>query len=43
VLVPNRGNYGTLEFTRRGLELIIGNYYVLTLLVFIAHRMRPGA
>ena len=36
LLAPNRGNYGTLEFTWRGLELIIGNYYVLTLLVFIA-------
>ena len=30
------GNYGTVEFTWRGLELIIGNYYVLTLLVFIS-------
>jgi len=36
LLAPNRGNYGTLEFTWRGLELIVGNYYVLTLLVFIA-------
>src|SRR4029077_13536862 len=36
LLAPNRGNYGTLEFTWRGLELVIGNYYVLTLLVFIA-------
>ena len=36
LLAPNRGNYGTVEFTWRGLELIIGNYYVLTLLVFIA-------
>jgi alpha-1,2-mannosyltransferase len=35
-LAPNRGNYGTVEFTWRGLELIVGNYYVLTLLVFIA-------
>ena len=26
----------TVEFTWRGLELIVGNYYVLTLLVFIA-------
>ncbi|MGC1282710.1 MAG: hypothetical protein WA895_07220, partial [Streptosporangiaceae bacterium] len=25
-----------VEFTWRGLELIVGNYYVLTLLVFIA-------
>jgi alpha-1,2-mannosyltransferase len=36
LLAPNRGNYGTVEFTWRGLELIVGNYYVLTLLVFIA-------
>jgi alpha-1,2-mannosyltransferase len=36
LLAPNGGNYGTLEYTWRGLELIIGNYYVLTLLVFIA-------
>jgi alpha-1,2-mannosyltransferase len=36
LLAPNGGNYGTLEFTWRGLELIVGNYYVLTLLVFIA-------
>jgi alpha-1,2-mannosyltransferase len=36
LLAPNRGNYGSLEFTWRGLELLIGNYYVLTLLVFIA-------
>ena len=36
LLAPNRGNYGTVEFTWRGLELVIGNYYVLTLLVFIA-------
>src|SRR4029077_18387387 len=36
LLAPNRGNHGTLEFTWRGLELIVGNYYVLTLLVFIA-------
>jgi alpha-1,2-mannosyltransferase len=35
-LAPNRGNYGTLEFTWRGLDLIVGNYYVLTLLAFIA-------
>jgi alpha-1,2-mannosyltransferase len=51
LLAPNRGNYGTLEFTWRGLELIVGNYYVLTLLVFIAAtacalvlagRLRPG-
>jgi alpha-1,2-mannosyltransferase len=50
LLAPNRGNYGTLEFTWRGLELVVGNYYVLTLLVFIAaiacalvltHRIRP--
>ena len=36
LLAPNRGNNGTVEFTWRGLELIVGNYYVLTLLVFIA-------
>jgi alpha-1,2-mannosyltransferase len=36
LLAPNRGNYGTVEFTWRGLELIVGNYYVLTLLVFLA-------
>jgi alpha-1,2-mannosyltransferase len=36
LLAPNQGNNGTLEFTWRGLELIVGNYYVLTLLVFIA-------
>jgi alpha-1,2-mannosyltransferase len=36
LLAPNRGNSGTVEFTWRGLELIVGNYYVLTLLVFIA-------
>jgi Phage derived protein Gp49-like (DUF891) len=36
LLAPNRGNNGTAEFTWRGLELIAGNYYVLTLLVFIA-------
>ncbi|MBV9444303.1 MAG: DUF2029 domain-containing protein [Streptosporangiaceae bacterium] len=35
LLAPNRGNYGTVEFTWRGLELIVGNYYVLTLLVFV--------
>jgi alpha-1,2-mannosyltransferase len=36
LLAPNRGNNGSVEFTWRGLELIVGNYYVLTLLVFIA-------
>ena len=36
LLAPNGGNRGTVEFTWRGLELIVGNYYVLTLLVFIA-------
>jgi alpha-1,2-mannosyltransferase len=37
LLAPNRGNNPTtVEFTWRGLELIVGNYYVLTLLVFIA-------
>jgi hypothetical protein len=51
LLAPNRGNRGAVEFTWHGLELIVGNYYVLTLLVFIAatacalvltHRLRPG-
>ena len=36
LLAPNEGNNGTVEYTWRGLELIDGNYYVLTLLVFIA-------
>jgi alpha-1,2-mannosyltransferase len=37
LLAPNRGNSrAAVEFTWRGLELIVGNYYVLTLLVFIA-------
>jgi hypothetical protein len=37
LLAPNRGNHPTtIEFTWRGLNLIVGNYYVLTLLVFIA-------
>jgi alpha-1,2-mannosyltransferase len=36
LLAPNRGNRAAVEFTWRGLELIVGNYYVLTLLVFIA-------
>jgi hypothetical protein len=37
LLAPNRGNKpATVEFTWRGLELIAGNYYVLTLLVLIA-------
>ena len=37
LLAPNRGNSRpAVEFTWRGLELIVGNYYVLTLLVFIA-------
>src|SRR6202012_6310513 len=36
LLAPNEGNYGTVEFTWRGLELIVGNYYVIALLVFIA-------
>jgi alpha-1,2-mannosyltransferase len=35
-LAPNGDNSGAaVEFTWRGLELIAGNYYVLTLLVFI--------
>jgi hypothetical protein len=50
LLAPNQGNNGTVEFTWRGLELIVGNYYVLTLLVFIgatacalvlSRRLRP--
>ena len=37
LLAPNSGNNrAAVEFTWRGLELIVGNYYVLTLLVFIA-------
>jgi glycosyl transferase family 87 len=37
LLAPNRGNSpSTVEFTWRGLDLILGNYYVLTLLAFIA-------
>src|SRR6202044_2608914 len=36
LLAPNEGNNGTVEFTWRGLELIVGNYYVVALLVFIA-------
>src|ERR1700722_10385946 len=36
LLAPNRGNRAAVEFTWRGLELIVGNYYVLILLVFIA-------
>jgi alpha-1,2-mannosyltransferase len=36
LLAPNRGNQAAVEFTWRGLELIVGNYYVLTLLVLIA-------
>src|ERR1700742_3675241 len=36
LLAPNEGNNGTVEFTWRGLELIVGNYYVIALLVFIA-------
>ena len=36
LLAPNEGNNGTLEYTWRGLELISGNYYVLTLLAFIS-------
>jgi hypothetical protein len=36
LLAPNSGNNrAAVEFTWRGLELIVGNYYVLTLLVFI--------
>jgi hypothetical protein len=37
LLAPNRGNSpATVEFTWHGLDLITGNYYALTLLVFIA-------
>jgi alpha-1,2-mannosyltransferase len=36
LLAPNRGNQAAVEFTWRGLEMIVGNSYVLTLLVFIA-------
>ena len=36
LLAPNQGNHAAVEFTWRGLELIVGNYYALTLLVFIA-------
>jgi alpha-1,2-mannosyltransferase len=37
LLAPNRGNSRVaVEFTWQGLNLIAGNYYVLTLLVFIA-------
>jgi alpha-1,2-mannosyltransferase len=36
LLAPNRGNDGEVEFTWRGLELAVGNFYVITLLVFIA-------
>ena len=36
LLAPNQGNNGTVEFTWRGLELFVGNYYVITLVVFIA-------
>lgn len=37
LLAPNRGNHPTtIEFTWRGPDLILGNYYVLTLLAFIA-------
>jgi alpha-1,2-mannosyltransferase len=35
LLAPNRGNRGAVEFTWRGLDLIVGNYYVLTLIVLI--------
>ena len=36
LLAPNRGSDGAVEFNWRGLQLIVGNYYVLTLLVLIA-------
>jgi len=36
LLAPNRGNRGAVEFTWHGLELVVGNYYVLALLVLIA-------
>jgi alpha-1,2-mannosyltransferase len=36
-LAPNGDNsLAAIEFTWRGLELIVGNYYVVTLLVFLA-------
>ena len=51
-LAPNGDNsLAPVEFTWRGLELIVGNYYVVTLLVFLAAtacalgltpRLRPG-
>jgi alpha-1,2-mannosyltransferase len=36
LLAPNRGNDGTVEFTWRGLDVVVGNYYVLALLLFVA-------
>jgi alpha-1,2-mannosyltransferase len=36
LLLLNRGNEGTVEYTWRGLQMVTGNYYVLTLLVFLA-------
>jgi alpha-1,2-mannosyltransferase len=36
LLAPNRGNNGTVEFGWRGLQLIVGNYYALSLLALIA-------
>jgi hypothetical protein len=37
LLAPNRGNNpAAVEFTWHGPELIVGNYYVLTVLVLIA-------
>ena len=36
LLAPNRGNNGIVEFSWRGLQLIVGNYYVLSLLAFLA-------
>ena len=51
LLAPTLGNKpGAVEYTWHGLQLIVGNYYVLTLLIFIAaaacalvltHRVRP--
>jgi alpha-1,2-mannosyltransferase len=35
LLAPNQGNNGAVEFNWRGLQLIVGDYYVLTLIVFI--------
>ena len=36
LLAPNQGNGGEVEYTWHGLALVVGNYYVIALLVFIA-------